>query len=88
VSVACAALWTASFSFLFRPFFLALSGPALGGGSVDSYIGSGSTAFPARLAKAACLPAEGVVKGLACWAQTGDDGMRPDGLQRDLPATT
>jgi hypothetical protein len=42
--------------------------------------GRGSMAFPARLGKAACLPAEGVVNGAACW----DDGGRAEGLRQAL----
>jgi hypothetical protein len=40
--------------------------------------------FPARLAKAACLPAEGVVKRAACWQQGGDGA----GLRREARACT
>ena len=41
--------------------------------------------FPARLAKEACLPAEGVVNGAACWQQS-EEGSSGAGLRQETRA--
>ncbi|KAK4152849.1 alkaline phosphatase [Chaetomidium leptoderma] len=54
---------------------------------LESSTRTGSMPFPARLAKAACLPAEGVVKRAACWQHAGNGG-NAEGLRREARART
>jgi hypothetical protein len=75
VWVGCVVVFAASWPSGFPPSFF--------GCDLELSNERGSTPFPARLAKAACLPAEGVVNGAACWQQSNDGGSA-DGLRREL----